>query len=87
MGVDRDLGDLPVRRRVGASHLQRWGPGLDVEATFQRRWNEYCGDFLMNLNDTQAEQVFDQREDGALVAVQQPADRGKRAVDVVLGAT
>ena len=41
----------------------------------------------MNVNDTQAEQVFDQREDGAFVALQQPADRGKGAVDVVLGAT
>ncbi len=61
-------------------------PGLDVEAVRQRRWDEYRGDFLMNLNDTQAEQVLDQREDRAFVALQQPADRGERAVDVVLGA-
>lgn len=40
----------------------------------------------MNLDDTEPEQIFDQRENGTVVALQQPADRGKRPVDVVLGA-
>ena len=84
MRVDRDLGDLSRGQFVGALHLERRGPGLDLEPASQRRGNQCRGDFLMNLDDTLAEQVFDQMKDRAGVALQETADGGKFPVDVNL---
>src|SRR3981189_1680148 len=85
MGIDRDLRDLAGRELVGALYFERGGSGLDLEPTGQRRRNQCRGDFLMDLDDTLAEQVFDQMEDRAGVTLQKAADGGKFPVDVNLG--
>ncbi len=63
MRVDRDLGDLAVRRLVGALHLQRGGARFDLQRVRQFRSDRHRGDLLMHLDDADPEQVLDQRED------------------------
>ena len=82
MRVDGDLGDLSGGQFVSALHFERSGAGLDLQAASQRRGNQSCRDFLMNLDDALAEQVFDQVEDGAGVTLQKAADGSKFPVDV-----
>ena len=74
MGIDRDLRDLAGREFVGALYFERGGSGLCLESTGQCRRNQCRGDFLMDLDDALAEQVFDQMEDGADVTPQEAAD-------------
>ncbi len=74
--VDGHLGDLSAGQFVGALHLKCGGPGFDLEAARQCRGNQCRGDFLMDLDDTLPEQVFDQMEDGAGMTLQEAADRG-----------
>src|SRR5882724_5883652 len=84
MGIDRDLRDLAGRELVGALYFERGGASLYLESTGQIRRNQCRGDFLMDLDDTLAEQVFDQMEDGAGVTLQEATDGGKFPVDVNL---
>ncbi len=87
MSIDRNLSNFPIRHFVCAPELKRCRSRLDVEAARQCRRNERRGDFLMNLCDALAEQVFDQRKDWTGVALQESAYRGKVPVDVVFSPT
>src|ERR1700741_4020171 len=84
MRVDRHLCDLAIRGLVGALHLQRCRPRLNSQAVGQFGREQYRGDLLVQLGDAHPEQILDQRENRAGVALQQPADGGESAAYVVL---
>jgi hypothetical protein len=71
MCIDRDLCDLSGRKLVGALHFEGGGSGLDLESTCQGWRNQSRGDFLVDLDDALAEQVFDQMEDWTGVTLQE----------------
>src|SRR4051794_14251775 len=77
MGVDGDLGDLPVGCRVRALHFECGTARFDVEKRGHLRCDHYSRDFLAHLDDAHPEEVLDEREDRPGVALQQPADRGE----------
>jgi hypothetical protein len=77
MGVDRDLRDLAGRELVGTLHFECGGTGPYLETPGERRRNQRHSDFLMDLDDTLAEQVFDQMENGSGVTLQKATDGGK----------
>ena len=66
-------------------HFERRAPGLDAELLGEHRRDQHRCDLLANLDDAQAEEIFDQRKDRPAMTMQQSADRRKRPVDVVLG--
>jgi hypothetical protein len=63
MIIDGDLSNLPIGHFVCAPDFERCRSRVDLEATGYRQRNQRSGDFLMNLDDALAEQVFDQWED------------------------
>src|SRR5260370_41969565 len=87
MSIDGNLGNFPIGHFVCAPELKRCRSRLDLEAARQSRPNQRRGDFLMNLDDALAEQIFDQREDWTGGALQESADRGKVPVDVIFSPT
>jgi hypothetical protein len=87
MSIDGYLGNFPVGHFVCAPELKRRAARLDLEAAGQCRRNQRRGDFLMNLHDGLAEQVFYEREDWTGVTLQESTYRGKIPVDVVFSPT
>src|SRR5882672_9621807 len=85
MSIDGDLSNLSRCQPVCSLYLKSGGPRLDLESARQSWRNESSRDFLMDLHETLAEEVFDQMKDGACVALQEPTDGGEFPIDVDFG--
>ena len=85
MSVDRDLCDLPIRCLVRPLHLQCRGSRFGLEMVSKLGRDHHRGDLLLHFDDAHAEQILDERENRAGMPLEQPAHRGERAIDVVLG--
>src|SRR6202022_1783149 len=58
MGVDGDLGDLTVRRRIGALHFECGTARFDLECRGQLGRDQHRGDLLVHLDDAPPEEAL-----------------------------